>query len=139
MSENDSLRSRIVKGGAYLSARQAIGTAISIAGVLLLTRIIGPAQYGLYAASIGIYLVAQMFAQLGINVYLIRSEQDIDSGSRATATAMSLALGLLITGIVMASAASIESLTRLGGLAPIVVAVFAALPIAQLAQVPMAM
>ena len=67
---SDSLRSQVLRGGAYLGFRQLVGLLINVVGVLLLTRALGPAAYGRYAAALGLFGALQLGAQLGIGVFL---------------------------------------------------------------------
>lgn len=71
-----SLRQKAIKGGAFLLMRQAVGIVISVVGVLLVTRIIGPRQYGLFAAGVGIVGFLYMFGTWGLDVYLLRKTED---------------------------------------------------------------
>jgi O-antigen/teichoic acid export membrane protein len=71
-----SLREKAIKGGAFLLVRQAIGLVISVVGVLLVTRIIGPRQYGLYAAGAGIVAFLYMFGAWGLDACLLRKTED---------------------------------------------------------------
>jgi O-antigen/teichoic acid export membrane protein len=71
-----SLREKAIKGGAFLLVRQAIGIVISVVGVLLVTRIIGPRQYGLFAAGAGIVTFLYMFGTWGLDVYLLRKTEE---------------------------------------------------------------
>ncbi|AGL03939.1 oligosaccharide flippase family protein [Desulfoscipio gibsoniae] len=48
-----NLRSVILKDGFYLAARQLLGMVIGLVGVLLITRAIGPGNYGLYSTAPG--------------------------------------------------------------------------------------
>src|SRR5258708_37157384 len=64
-----SLRQRALSGGAVLVVRQAIGTLLSLTGVLLVTRVIGPAKYGVYEAADGIVLFLSVMAGWGLGVY----------------------------------------------------------------------
>jgi len=56
--------------------RQAIGIVLSVVGVLLVTRIIGPRQYGLFAAAVGIVTFLHTFGNWGLDVYLLRKTGD---------------------------------------------------------------
>ena len=69
-----SLRSQVMRGGVYLALRQGLGMVISLGGVLLLTRTIGPDQYGIYTAVYSLFWYLQTISQLGISVYLVRRE-----------------------------------------------------------------
>jgi PST family polysaccharide transporter len=73
-----NLRQKAIKGGAFLLVRQAVGIVISVVGVLLVTRIIGPRQYGLFAAAVGIVTFLSMFGNWGLDVYLLRKTEDPD-------------------------------------------------------------
>jgi PST family polysaccharide transporter len=70
-----SLRQRILQGGAYLALRYGLGIFISLGGVLLLTRLIGPANYGLYAGSLAIIMFFSTVGPFGLDVYLVRREE----------------------------------------------------------------
>lgn len=71
-----SLRQRAIKGSAFLLVRQAIGIVISVVGVLLVTRIIGPRQYGLFAAGAGMMTFLYTFGTWGLDVCLLRKMED---------------------------------------------------------------
>lgn len=137
MTQSD-LRARVLRGGLYLSIRQAAGTVIAVAGVLLLTRVIGPAQYGLYAAAIGLFVAVQLISQLGITVFLIRREKDLDAATLHTATTLFLVLGFAATVIGLLTLPAVQDWTRLEGLTPIAIAIYAGLPITNLTQIPIA-
>ncbi len=70
-----SLRSKVLQGGFYLAIRQGMGMLISLVGVLMITRAIGPEQYGLYASAFGLFYYLQNVSQLGIGVYLVRQAE----------------------------------------------------------------
>ena len=72
-SARQGLRSKIVEGGALLMGRQLASMGLSLIGLLLITRIIGPAAYGPYVAALGICQYAQSLGQAGIGVYLVRA------------------------------------------------------------------
>jgi O-antigen/teichoic acid export membrane protein len=69
------LRQRIFQGGAYLILRYGLGLIISFGGVLLLTRLIGPTNYGLYAGSLAIIVFFTTVGPFGLDIYLVRREQ----------------------------------------------------------------
>lgn len=80
MSESMSggLREKVMKGGLFLVLRQGLGLMIGLGGMILLTRIIGPTQYGLYIAGLGILTFLIALAGLGLNVFLIRKAENIE-------------------------------------------------------------
>lgn len=69
------IRKKAVEGGAYLVARQGLGVIISLGGVILLTRMIGPTNYGLYAGALAIILFLVGVGKFGTDVYLLRKEE----------------------------------------------------------------
>ncbi|MDD4169949.1 MAG: oligosaccharide flippase family protein [Desulfotomaculaceae bacterium] len=71
-----NLRKKVLQGGAYLAVRQGLGLIIGLGGALLLTRIIGPENYGLYSAALGIVGYMGNLTGLGINVYIVRREAE---------------------------------------------------------------
>lgn len=71
-----SIRNQIVRGGTFLVFRQGMGTLLSAVSVIFITRIIGPSNYGLFASALGIENVLYNISQLGVGVYLIRTETE---------------------------------------------------------------
>ena len=73
-----TLRDQSLRGGAYLTVRQGVGVAVRLFGVLALTRLIGPADFGLYAGSLAVVALLATVAQLGSEAYLVRLPGDVD-------------------------------------------------------------
>jgi O-antigen/teichoic acid export membrane protein len=71
-----SLRERLLQGGAYLAAREVAGIGVRLGGVLLLTRLLGPAEFGIYAGPAAIVTFLGFVAQWGAEVFLIRQEEE---------------------------------------------------------------
>ncbi|MGH9093080.1 MAG: oligosaccharide flippase family protein, partial [Acidimicrobiales bacterium] len=67
------LRDLAMRSGAYLAGREAVGMVIRLAGVVLVVREIGPGAYGLYSAAAAFVVFAATLAQMGAEVYLVRS------------------------------------------------------------------
>src|SRR5690606_36701517 len=105
-------------------------------GVLLLTRVIGPAQFGLYAAAVGVYHATQLVAQLGMNVYLVRHpEEPAPEMYHQAAVVLAGSAALFAAGDVVL-APVIEQITRLEGVRPPIVATSAAMAVANVTLVP---
>src|SRR5215212_8624842 len=94
-----SLRERVLRGGIYLVLRQGLSVGIGIGGVLLLTRLLGPANYGLYAGALAITMFLYNTAILGIDVYLVRREGPQDDEVYHQAFSFLLLTGLCISGV----------------------------------------
>jgi O-antigen/teichoic acid export membrane protein len=71
-----SLRQRILRGGAYLAGREVAGMVIRLGGVLALTRLLGPEEFGLYAGPAALATFLGLVAQWGTEVFLIRREDE---------------------------------------------------------------
>jgi O-antigen/teichoic acid export membrane protein len=71
-----NLRHRVVRGGAAFAIRQGIGIGLSVLNVLVVTHIIGPYQYGLYAAPNAIVAFIAVAATWGLDVYLLRKTEE---------------------------------------------------------------
>lgn len=98
------LREKVMQGGVYLIVRQGIGLMIGLGGMILLTRMIGPTNYGLYISSIGILTYLLSLAGLGINVYLVRQEKDMNRSDYDMAFTLLLLTSFLIIviGVILA-------------------------------------
>jgi O-antigen/teichoic acid export membrane protein len=133
-----SLRAKVMSGGFYLALRQGMGMIISLGGMLLLTRLIGPEQYGLYAATFGIFWYFQTVCQLGIEVYLVRHEGEPLPQIYHQAFTLLLLLGCLGAGLSWLGIPLLQSWLRLPGFEPVAQTVFLGLPIVLMGQVPAA-
>jgi PST family polysaccharide transporter len=134
-----SLRAKIMSGGLYLALRQAIGMTISLGGMLLLTRLIGPEKYGLYTAVFGIAWYLQIISQLGVEVYLVRrSEREEHLNVYHQAFTLLLLLALIGMSIGLCGIPLLQVWTRLDGFSPVAQAMFLPLPLILMSQVPMA-
>src|SRR5437870_4784100 len=124
-----SLRQRALSGGAILVLRQAIGTLLGLAGVLLVTRVIGPAKYGVYAAAIGIVMFLGAMATWGLDVFLLRkpSEPSKEEFNQAFTLLVGLGISLAFTLILLRNV--IAGLLRLPDCGPIIGVLAAGLPI----------
>jgi PST family polysaccharide transporter len=119
-SENgDSIRSKVLRGGAFLAGRQAVGMILSLAGILLVTRVIGPGQYGLYAVAMGIVFYACALGTWGLDVYLLRGSERLEKKEFDQAFTLLLCIslaflaGLSILSPLIASFVKIEGVHRL--------------------------
>lgn len=118
--------------------RQSVGTVLGLIGVLLLTRAIGPAQYGLYAAGLVLAGYLQSVSLWGVNVYLIRREEaPSDQIYHVASTLLLLTSG----GAALVAYLALPLLgmwLRIAQFVPIGAAMFVGLPIVVCSQVPLA-
>lgn len=74
-----SLRQKVVEGGTFLVMRRGVGICVSLIGMLLLTRLIGPGPYGLYATIAVITAYVIDVCAVGIRDFLVRKEEEVES------------------------------------------------------------
>ncbi len=70
-----TLRDQVMRGGMYLVLRKGATIVVSLVGIVLLTRLIGATNYGLYAATAAILMYVTTFGRLGVDVFLIRRDK----------------------------------------------------------------
>jgi PST family polysaccharide transporter len=130
------LRRQVFRGGAFLAARQAIGMVVSTTGMLLLTRQIGPQNYGLFIASIGVFAYFNFVAQFGLDVYLIRREGPTEDRDFHLGFTLLLILGVGVSTVGLLGAPLLQRWAGVEGITPLVRALFAGLPIGLLVLIP---
>lgn len=99
-----NLRREGFRGGVVLGSREAVGIVVRLAGVLVLTRLIGPSAYGIYAGCLAVVYLLTTAAQLGTEAYLMRlpeAEADDDRFHEAFSM-VTIASALVTTGAVLA-------------------------------------
>lgn len=132
------IRREVYRSGRYLSVRYGAGLLLSVGGVLALTRLLGPAEYGLYAAAAGFHAVVFSLAQWGVGTYLVRHEGGDDAARYHHAASFLLVAG---SAVVVAAALLLplaETWTRLERLTGPALVLFAAVPVQLLGVGPMA-
>jgi O-antigen/teichoic acid export membrane protein len=128
----------ILKGGTYLAFRQAAGMVISFGGIVLLTRMIGPAAYGVYAAAHGIYFFLFTVGQLGIPTYLIRRADDPGDEDYNQAFTLLLIIGVSVVTLSIIAVPVIDTWVNIEGFSPAAAIMFGLLPLHLLLVVPLA-
>jgi len=105
--EGETLRDTALRGGSYLVGRELVGMVIRILGVVVVTRLIGPRDFGIYSGAAAFIVVAVTMAQMGMEVYLIRQPEEptIDTYNAVftfvlTLSAMSVVFALVLSAIV---------------------------------------
>jgi O-antigen/teichoic acid export membrane protein len=91
-----SLRQRALQGGAFLAIRQGTGILLSLVGVFVVTRVIGPDQYGLYAAGFGLVSFLSGIGTWGLDVYLLRKSVEPEPKEYNQAFTLLLVAGVLL-------------------------------------------
>lgn len=133
-----SLRTKVLRGGAYLVLRQGLGIAIGTFGIVLLTRALGPEAYGLYMAAFGINVFLISLSSWGVNIYLIRQEEEPQPRDYHQAFSLLLLFSSAGTGSAILLLPLLERWMQIEGFGPVAIAVFLLLPVTVLGMVPMA-
>jgi PST family polysaccharide transporter len=123
-----SLRQAVLRGGAFLIFRQAIGLALSLVGVLLVTRVIGPRQYGLYAAAAGIVTFLCAFGTWGLDVYLLRKTEKPKETDFHQAFTLLLCISVVFLGGLAVLSPHIASFVKISGVARLILFLGAGIP-----------
>jgi len=76
-----------------------MGMVIRLVGVVLVVRLIGPGPYGIYAAAAAFVSFGASFAQLGLEVYLIRLPGEIEARHYNQAFTLLLVASVAVTAL----------------------------------------
>jgi PST family polysaccharide transporter len=88
------LKEAVVSGGSRLLARQFAGIVIGLVGTAGLAWLIGPAEYGIYAAAFAVAFLVFNVADLGIGTYLMCFGQELPAEAEQQAFTLLVALGV---------------------------------------------
>lgn len=102
-----SLRSRSLVSAVWMFAREGGGIGIRLVGVLLLTRLLGPSDFGVYAGALALVTALATVSQLNSEVFLLRRPQQPTAGEVGTVYTLLLGCGggivaLALLGCVLA-------------------------------------
>jgi O-antigen/teichoic acid export membrane protein len=132
-------------GGTFVAARQGLSLVIGLLGTSALTRFLGPAEYGRFAAAWALYGYAFSVAPLGVPAWLVRrtgrhaaDALAIDPGAATQARSVLLASALLVGGLLVAALPLLGSWMRVSGAGLLVLYFAAGLPLQLLTLVPLA-
>ncbi|TRT43222.1 MAG: polysaccharide biosynthesis protein [Microcystis aeruginosa Ma_QC_C_20070703_M131] len=134
-----SLRAKVMRGGAYLAGRQGLGMVLSIISVFLVTRLIGPENYGLFVSAFGVFSYLQRIFQLGINFYLIREinpEEEPHNYHQGFTLMLLLGILGLILGII--TIPLLAQWIKIGNFSALAISLFFSLPFVLCFQIPLA-
>lgn len=135
-----SLRQQAVRGSIYLTVRRGVSMILGLLGLLLLTRIVGPAAYGVFNAAYGVFNYLLFIGLMSVHVYLIRAE-----GNENRALFDVAFWWLLLYGVAVASVAALAILgagalwVRTEGFVPVALLLCANLPLTLISYVPLAL
>jgi PST family polysaccharide transporter len=135
MPHEPPLRRAALRGGVYLAARQIVLILFKFVGLILITRVLGPANYGAYVSGINIYNYAAAIGSAGVGVYLLRHEGDVPEQSYGTAYSILLMMGLFLLASIEIAAGVLTNWIGVAGLENVMRIIIIGLP-AQLLSIP---
>ncbi len=130
------LKRKVFLGGSFMLLRQGLSILISLFGVVLMTRWIGPSNYGIYNSGMGIYLFIYYLAQFGVNVYLVRKEGEIEEEEYNQAWTFLIVVGLAAILVSETLIPFIGKWVRLEGFEKVSMVIFLCYPISLANIVP---
>ncbi|BAW01133.1 polysaccharide biosynthesis protein [Thermus thermophilus] len=130
------MRAQVLGGGAYLVLRQGLGIALSLLGLTLLLKQVGPKEYGLYSLVLGIYTYLFSVGQMGVGVYLVRREGRSTPEDFQQAFTFLAVWGTVLALLVTVALPLLERWLALEAFSAVALAVFAGLPLG-LATLPL--
>lgn len=116
--------------------RQVVSMGLSLIGLLVITRIIGPTNYGPYVAALGICQYALNIGQAGISVFLVRKADAVDRRTEDVATALLLLFGGVVVGLLEASTSLIAHWVTMPAIKPLLSALLLSVFVQTLSIVP---
>jgi PST family polysaccharide transporter len=126
------LRNQALKGGFIMVIRQGLGLLLSLIGVVFVTKIIGPSQYGLYGASYGIIFFLGSLGSWGLDVYLLRKSTNPEKHEYDQVFTLLLCISLIITTGILVGQQAIGQMLKIPQVAPIVAILAFTIPLSLL-------
>jgi O-antigen/teichoic acid export membrane protein len=94
MTEQKSLRSRVVRAGGWALTGHFGLLSLRLIGTVILTRIFSPAVFGVFAVVNTISVVVSLLTDIGLHQAVIRSSQGADEAFLNTAWTLQIVRGL---------------------------------------------
>jgi O-antigen/teichoic acid export membrane protein len=135
MPDQSGFRRAALRGGVYLLMRQVVSILLKLIGVLLITRVLGPAKYGAYVSGVNIYNYMLAIGSAGVGVYLLRHEGDPSPIAYRTAYSILLMMGVALACAIELGTGALARWTTVEGFEPVMRIIIIGLPL-QLLSLP---
>ncbi len=99
MPQAQGLKKKVYSGEFYLALRQLLSTGLSLIGVIILARTLGPESYGMVVVTVGVFFFLAGTSSLGLNAYLVRQPELPENGA-AQILAFYNTAGIVFCGLV---------------------------------------
>jgi O-antigen/teichoic acid export membrane protein len=129
MRGNPGLTHRAVAGMAWVAGGSGLMALLKIVALVLLTRLLSPADFGVVSAALIVVNFSLTFSQLGLGPALVQ-RRDLEPRHVSTAFFASTVFGLLVAGLVWLGAPLFADFFRMEQLSPVVRVLALMFPIA---------
>lgn len=133
-----SLTSRVLRGLVWDSLGTAGQSAAALIVLIVLARLLGPADFGVVGAAMVVMGLTEIAARFGVAPALVQAEE-CSEHTVQVAYSLSLALGILSTLALVGIAESLAALFGIAELAPVIQILALSLPIGSLGAVASAL
>ncbi|MGH9088180.1 MAG: oligosaccharide flippase family protein [Acidimicrobiales bacterium] len=116
---SSSLRELALRSAGYLAGREVLGMLLRLGGIVVTMREIGPSGYGLFTGATAFVVFVSALAQMGTEIYLIRSPEAPTRRTYNEAFTLLLVLSLLVTAASLALTVPLGPLLRPVGVLPL--------------------
>jgi O-antigen/teichoic acid export membrane protein len=107
-----------LKGVTWVAAFRMATRIIAFIRTIILARILDPSQYGLFGVVTLVVSFLEIFTETGVNIMLIQKKEAIDKYI-STAWVVSIARGILMGGVIVATASLVSSFFNNHSLIPL--------------------
>jgi O-antigen/teichoic acid export membrane protein len=109
--QDTSLGAGVASSVLWLSAQKWIARLSGFVTLVVLTREVSPAEFGVVAAAMAVIPMVYLLADLGFSTYLLQADE-IDPRSLSTAFWSSVAAGAVLSGGLLAAAPLVAAMFR---------------------------
>lgn len=135
-----SLRRTAVRGSFFLTLRQGTALVLGTIGLLYMTRLVGPAGYGLYIAAFGVMRYLTLIGEGGVKMYLLRAPRETPMMLFHQAFWWLLMVSVVGTPLILGALyVAGHFWVRTEGFIPIAAVLCASVPLVLITYVPMAL
>jgi O-antigen/teichoic acid export membrane protein len=128
------LTHQVLSGLFWTASGKAARSAFSVLVLVVLARLISPADFGVVSAAMIVIAFSAIFAQLGLGPALVQ-RPELEPRHLRTAFAASVYFGLLLGGIVWVTAPLVADFFRMASLVPVLRALAWSFPLKSLGVV----
>ena len=118
--DDDSLRSKAVRGAGWAVVAMGGGSALKLASSLILTRLLYPEAFGLMVTASLLIMALELLADIGLVQAIIQHNQGEESRYLDTAWTLQVIRGWVLAGAAVAAAYPFASFYGEEALAPII-------------------